>query len=70
MTIFRARTFLAVLVLFVSPIAVPAFERGVVERFATLPAGERTPRGSAWTARATSMWLPLQRTNPTRAVEH
>ena len=39
MKIYRARTFLALLVLLVSPIAARAFERGNVERFATLPAG-------------------------------
>lgn len=43
MKIYRAGIFLALLVLLVSPIAARAFERGAVERFATLPAGEAHP---------------------------
>lgn len=45
MKIYAATTFLALLVLLVSPIAARAFERGTVERFATLPAGEAHPEG-------------------------
>jgi len=41
----RAKTFLALLVLLATPVAAPAFERGKVERFATLPAGEAHPEG-------------------------
>ena len=41
----RAKTFLTLLVLLATPIAVQAFERGKVERFATLPAGEAHPEG-------------------------
>src|SRR5207248_8313505 len=46
MRITRARTFLTLLVAaLTTPIAVHAFDRGKVERFATLPAGEAYPEG-------------------------
>src|ERR1700746_3475923 len=41
----RAKTILTLLVLVATPIAVQAWERGKVERFATLPAGEAHPEG-------------------------
>jgi len=41
----RAKAFLALLVLLATPMAVPAFDRGKVERFATLRAGEAHPEG-------------------------
>jgi sugar lactone lactonase YvrE len=41
----RIRTFLALLALAAVPLAVPAWERGKVERFATLPPGEAHPEG-------------------------
>src|SRR5918992_1420512 len=41
----RAKRFLTLLVLLATPITVPAFDRGTVERFATLPAGEAHPEG-------------------------
>ena len=41
----RAKTILTVLVLVATPIAVQAWERGKVERFATLPPGEAHPEG-------------------------
>ena len=41
----RAKTLLALLVLLAMPITMQAFERGTVERFATLPAGEAHPEG-------------------------
>ena len=41
----RAKTILTVLVLVATPFAVQAWERGKVERFATLPAGEAHPEG-------------------------
>ncbi len=45
MKTYSASTFLALFVLLVSPITIRAFERGKVERFATLPAGEAHPEG-------------------------
>jgi sugar lactone lactonase YvrE len=46
MRITKAKTFLTLLVAaLVSPIAVHAFDRGKVERFATLPPGEAYPEG-------------------------
>ena len=45
MRIHRANTILTLLVVLATPIAVPAWERGKVERFATLPAGEAHPEG-------------------------
>lgn len=47
MSINRAETFLIVLILLFSPISGSAFERGTVERFATLPPGEAHPEGIA-----------------------
>src|ERR1700746_1329086 len=41
----RAKTFLPLLALLATPIAVEAWERGKVERFATLPPGEAHPEG-------------------------
>jgi sugar lactone lactonase YvrE len=41
----RAKTILTLLVLVATPIAVQAWERGKVERFATLPPGEAHPEG-------------------------
>lgn len=41
----RAKTFLTLLVLLTTPIAAQAWERGKVERFATLPEGEAHPEG-------------------------
>jgi sugar lactone lactonase YvrE len=41
----RGKRFLTLLVLLALPIAGPAWERGKVERFATLPAGEAHPEG-------------------------
>jgi sugar lactone lactonase YvrE len=41
----RTKTFLTLLVLLALPLAAPAWERGTVERFATLPAGEAHPEG-------------------------
>src|ERR1700746_114863 len=41
----RAKTFLPLLALLATPIAVQAWERGKVERFATLPPGEAHPEG-------------------------
>ena len=41
----RAKTFLTLLVLLATPIVAQAWERGKVERFATLPAGEAYPEG-------------------------
>jgi sugar lactone lactonase YvrE len=41
----RAKTFLTLLALLTTPIAVQAWERGQVERFATLPPGEAHPEG-------------------------
>jgi sugar lactone lactonase YvrE len=41
----RAKLFLTLLVLLAMPIAAQAWERGKVERFATLPAGEAHPEG-------------------------
>jgi len=41
----RAKMFLPLLALLAAPIAVQAWERGKVERFATLPAGEAHPEG-------------------------
>jgi len=43
----RASEFLILLAVTLTPIAAPAFERGKVERFATLPAGEAHPEGIA-----------------------
>jgi sugar lactone lactonase YvrE len=43
----RAKMFLTLLVLLATPFAVQAWERGKVERFATLPAGEAHPEGIA-----------------------
>jgi sugar lactone lactonase YvrE len=40
-----AREFLILLAVTLTPIAAPAFERGKVERFATLPPGEAHPEG-------------------------
>jgi len=45
MKISRAKTFLTLLVLLAPPITMQAFERGTVERFATLPPGEAHPEG-------------------------
>src|ERR1700730_17327797 len=45
MRINRAKTFLTVLVLVATPLAAQAWERGKVERFATLPPGEAHPEG-------------------------
>ena len=45
MSMNRAKTILTLLVLLAMPIAVQAWERGKVERFATLPAGEAHPEG-------------------------
>ena len=45
MSMNKTKTILTLLVLLAIPIAVPAFERGTVERFATLPAGEAHPEG-------------------------
>src|ERR1700724_935287 len=45
MTMNKAKTFLTLLVLLAMPIAVQAWERGKVERFATLPQGEAHPEG-------------------------
>src|ERR1700730_16559398 len=45
MRINRVQRILTVLALLVTPIAVQAWERGKVERFATLPAGEAHPEG-------------------------
>jgi len=45
MRINRAKTFLTLLVLLATPLAAQAWERGTVERFATLPAGEAHPEG-------------------------
>ena len=74
-TMNRAKTvlllpMLTLLALLATPIAAQAWERGKVERFATLPAGEAHPEGIAWTARATSTSSPWQRTNRTRVGEH
>src|ERR1700736_2195420 len=41
----RVKTFLTLLALLATPIAVQAWERGKVERFATLPPGEAHPEG-------------------------
>jgi len=41
----KAREFLILLAVTLTPIAVPAFERGKVERFARLPSGEAHPEG-------------------------
>jgi sugar lactone lactonase YvrE len=41
----RAKTFLTLLALLATPIAVQAWDRGKVERFATLPPGEAHPEG-------------------------
>src|ERR1700676_1793636 len=41
----RAKTFLTLLLLLVTPITAQAWERGKVERFATLPPGEAHPEG-------------------------
>ena len=41
----RAKMFLILLALIATPIAVQAWDRGKVERFATLPAGEAHPEG-------------------------
>jgi sugar lactone lactonase YvrE len=41
----RAKTFLTLLALLAMPFAAQAWERGKVERFATLPAGESHPEG-------------------------
>jgi DNA-binding beta-propeller fold protein YncE len=43
----KAREFLILLAVTLAPIAAPAFERGKVERFATLPPGEAHPEGIA-----------------------
>ena len=45
MKISRAKTLLTLLVLLATPITMQAFERGTVERFATLPPGEAHPEG-------------------------
>src|ERR1700682_4435172 len=45
MRINRAKTFLTLLVLLATPLAAQAWERGKVERFATLPLGEAHPEG-------------------------
>src|SRR6476619_7258493 len=45
MSMNKTNTILMLLVLLVSPIAVEAFDRGTVERFATLPRGEAHPEG-------------------------
>jgi sugar lactone lactonase YvrE len=45
MRITRTKTFLALLALLAAPLAVQAWERGKVERFATLPPGEAYPEG-------------------------
>jgi hypothetical protein len=44
---------LASLALLAAPPAATAWERGKVDTFATLPAGEAHPKGSPWTAPAT-----------------
>src|SRR5688572_10142355 len=41
----KTTTIVTLLVLLAMPITVPAFERGTVERFATLPPGEAHPEG-------------------------
>src|SRR5918999_1510848 len=41
----RAKMFLTLLALLALPLAVPAWQRGKVERFATLPPGEAHPEG-------------------------
>ena len=41
----RAKTFVTLLLLLGTPVAVQAWERGKVERFATLPPGEAHPEG-------------------------
>ena len=45
MSLRKAKTTLTLLVLLATPIAAQAWERGKVERFATLPAGEAHPEG-------------------------
>ena len=45
MSMKRARTFLSLLTLLGMPMAAQGWERGTVERFATLPAGEAHPEG-------------------------
>ena len=45
MTTIRAKTILTLLTLLATPLAVQAWERGKVERFATLPEGEAHPEG-------------------------
>jgi sugar lactone lactonase YvrE len=45
MRITRTKTFLALLALLAAPLAVQAWDRGKVERFATLPPGEAYPEG-------------------------
>lgn len=45
MSMRRARTFLILLALLATPIMVQAWDRGKVERFATLPQGEAHPEG-------------------------
>lgn len=45
MTTNRAKTILTLLALLAAPVAVQAWERGKVERFATLPPGEAHPEG-------------------------
>src|SRR5690242_19604867 len=45
MTINRAARILTLLLLLATPLAAHAWERGKVERFATLPAGEAHPEG-------------------------
>ena len=58
------------LALLATPLATKAWERGKVETFATLPARvRRIPRGSPWTARATSTSSRWRRTSPGRARE-
>ena len=45
MSMNKIRTILTLLVLLATPITAQAFERGKVERFATLPPGEAHPEG-------------------------
>src|SRR4030095_9710035 len=45
MKLIRIKTVLALLALLAPPVAAHAWERGKVERFATLPAGESHPEG-------------------------
>src|SRR5580765_2591428 len=45
MKMIQAKVLLTLLMLVATPIAAPAWERGKVERFATLPPGEAHPEG-------------------------